>query len=172
MPQILVRYNLHLLAHNVLFYCNLLLYSYHNLSPISLPSPLLIYFPSPSPSPSHPDAFLSDRRLDAAAADLASQGFTSGGTSTRHTPSDPRVAHVQFVPTDPALPAWTGTALGSFQVSFDFVLQSSAGRLDTSTVGVDGTDITAGQGLGLAQGALDVNGVWSDGSGGLVSDCE
>ena len=78
--------------------------------------------------------------------------------------------------------------MGSFQVAFDFVLQTSAGRVDSTvtgdptttstdrstsitTVGIDGTGTAAGSGLGLglAQGALDINGVWSDGSGGLVS---
>ena len=71
------------------------------------------------------------------------------------------------------------------------MLQTSAGRVDTTvtgdpttttttttdgsssitTVGIDGTGtaVGSGLGLGLAQGALDINGVWSDGSGGLVS---
>ena len=63
-----------------------------------------------------------------------------------------------------------GTALGSFQVNYDFVLQSAAGRAGdsgiTSTSALSNNAAAAGA---AAAAVYDINGLWSDGHGGLIS---
>jgi len=61
--------------------------------------------------------------------------------------------------------------LGAFEVRYDFVLQPAAGRSAQYAIDPAGgaTTTTAAAAAAAAVAVYDVNGLWSDGHGGLIS---